>query len=86
MELSTSKSNHEMSKPAIKHSGLSSTFTGLYPNASEREVWQFRGIKYGVIPARFNQATLNEKFPEEYDATAYGYIVNVVTPRVLPGS
>lgn len=61
-----------MSKPKIAHPGLSSTFTGVYPNPSDNEIWQFRGIKFGVIPARFNQSILNEKFAEQYDATTYG--------------
>jgi hypothetical protein len=61
-----------MSKPTIKHPGLSSTFTGIFPKPSDEEVWAFLGIKFGVIPARFNQAVLNEEFPAEYDATTYG--------------
>ncbi|KAH7327085.1 Alpha/Beta hydrolase protein [Rhexocercosporidium sp. MPI-PUGE-AT-0058] len=34
-------------------------------------IWQFRGIEYGTIPARFQQAVLRERFPSTFSATIY---------------
>ncbi|KAM3068038.1 hypothetical protein ACMFMG_011086 [Clarireedia jacksonii] len=59
-----------MSSPQVTHPSLRTTFRGLYPK--NKTVAQFRGIKYGNIPARFIQATLKEEFTENYDAINYG--------------
>jgi len=64
----------KLNQPLIKHQKLNTTFHGIRHSESlpGREIWQFRGIKYGNIPGRFKQATLNEKFEKFVDATRYG--------------
>ncbi|KAA8572120.1 hypothetical protein EYC84_002040 [Monilinia fructicola] len=55
-------------------------FRGITHNESSHDVyeddaismWQFRGIKYGKIPARFMQAELNEEFENFTDYYHYG--------------
>jgi hypothetical protein len=66
----------EPTSPTIRHKLLSTTFTGLersFFNTGGSNVWQFKGIKYGTIPARFYQASMNEKFPPNSSATSFGY-------------
>jgi hypothetical protein len=64
----------KLNEPLVKHEKLKTTFHGIRHSESLpiREIWQFRGIKYANIPARFKQATLNESFAEFVDATRYG--------------
>jgi hypothetical protein len=65
----------EPTGPTIRHETLSTFFTGLernFFNTGGSNVWQFKGIKYGTIPARFYQASMNEKFPTISNATSYG--------------
>ncbi|KAE9368039.1 alpha/beta-hydrolase [Stipitochalara longipes BDJ] len=65
----------EILKPIIDHPKLSTSFKGIHHSisSSEQQVWQFRGIKYANVSARFEQSTLNETFPAPiYDATTYG--------------
>ncbi|TVY65719.1 Lipase, partial [Lachnellula suecica] len=50
------------------------------------DVWQFKGIKYGSIPARFRQAVINETFPAVSDATSFGpKCPQVIAPFRLEG-
>ena len=68
----------EVPNPIIDHPKLSASFKGIRHSGSspEQQVWQFRGIKYGNISARFQQSTLNEAFSAPvYDATKYGYVL-----------
>ncbi|PMD40957.1 alpha/beta-hydrolase [Hyaloscypha variabilis F] len=65
----------EILNPIIDHPKLSTSFRGIRHSISspEQQVWQFRGIKYANVPARFSQSTLNETFPTPiYDAITYG--------------
>ncbi|KAL2060719.1 hypothetical protein VTL71DRAFT_9360 [Oculimacula yallundae] len=58
----------------VTHPALSCSFKGLEKSFFETggaTVWQFRGIEYGTIPARFQQAILNEKFPPSFNGTFY---------------
>jgi hypothetical protein len=67
----------EVLYPIIDHPKLSTSFKGLRHSISspEQPVWQFRGIKYGNVSARFQQSSLNDAFsPSVYDATTYGYV------------
>ncbi|KAG0647699.1 Lipase 1 [Hyphodiscus hymeniophilus] len=71
--------------PSIYHEELSTTFNGIRHSASssEAEVWQFRGIKYGNIPARFRQSVLNTSFPNSCDTSAYGpQCPQAIAPRL----
>ncbi|PVH83945.1 alpha/beta-hydrolase [Cadophora sp. DSE1049] len=67
-----------MSDPApvvVIHPALSTSFHGLgkvFFDSGATPVWQFRGIKYGKILARFQQAVLNSKFPLSHNSTTYG--------------
>lgn len=69
----------KMSEPApvlVAHPALSCVFQGIsksFFNTGGTDVWQFRGIEYGTIPARFEQAVLNEHFPSTFNATLYRY-------------
>jgi carboxylesterase type B len=66
----------EVRNPIIDHPKLFTSFKGISHSisSSEQEVWQFRGIKYASITARFQQSTLNETFSAPVcDATTYGY-------------
>jgi hypothetical protein len=70
-------SGSEVLYPIIDHPNLSTSFKGLRHSISspEQQVWQFRGIKYGNVSARFQQSTLNEAFLSSvYDATTYGHV------------
>jgi hypothetical protein len=61
---------------------LSTAFNGVareFTTPGSPSVWQFRGIKYGNIPARFMQATLNESFPNVLDTTNYGCLFQIHT-------
>jgi hypothetical protein len=66
----------EIRNPIVDHPKLSTLFKGVRHSisTSEQDVWQFRGIKYGNVSARFQQSALNEAFAAPiYDATTYGY-------------
>ncbi|KAF7863066.1 hypothetical protein EAF04_007149 [Stromatinia cepivora] len=66
--------------PIIDHPSLSTVFFGnAYSDSSGTEynetalsIWQFNGIKYGKIPARFMQAELNEEFEDITECYHYG--------------
>jgi hypothetical protein len=61
--------------PEIYHPRLKTTFRGIQHPLSSVEclVAQFRGIKYGIIPARFKQSVLNDDYPDIYDASEHGF-------------
>lgn len=77
--------NHipRVTNPIVDHLTLKTVFRGITHNESSHDVyeddaismWQFRGIKYGKIPARFMQAELNEEFENFTDYYHYGYII-----------
>ncbi|KAH6720641.1 Alpha/Beta hydrolase protein [Leptodontidium sp. MPI-SDFR-AT-0119] len=77
-----------MSEPApvlVAHPALSCVFQGIsksFFNTGGTDVWQFRGIEYGTIPARFQQAVLNEHFPSTFNATLY----RQKCPQVVTGT
>ncbi|CAD6447384.1 ffdbc64b-3cd6-4d6d-850f-379d78cce0a6 [Sclerotinia trifoliorum] len=66
--------------PIIDHSSLGTVLFGnAYGDSSATEykeialsIWQFSGIKYGKIPARFMQAELNEEFEDMTECYHYG--------------
>ncbi|RDW85327.1 hypothetical protein BP6252_02917 [Coleophoma cylindrospora] len=62
------------SEVTLLHRQLSTTFKGVkHPfSSSDLPIAQFRGIKYGAISARFKQASLVDRYPEHYNATAHG--------------
>lgn len=72
-----------MSHPIVDHPALNAVFFGSgYDESWKTEhgekplsIWQFKGIKYGKIPARFMQAELNEEFEDIAEAYHYGYII-----------
>jgi hypothetical protein len=68
--------------PTVYHNGLKTTFHRVPRRLSDPvqwTVWQFRGIKHGNIPARFLQASMNERFQLTTDATKFGY----ACPKIL---
>lgn len=73
----------------VRHPLLSTSFHGLereFFDSGATPVWQFRGIKYGTIPARFQQAILNDQFPQSHNSTIFGpKCPQTVTPSRLEG-
>jgi hypothetical protein len=52
------------------------TLTGVKSTIHDVEINQYRGIKYGIIPGRFQRARLNklggEGMGKEVDCSAFG--------------
>ena len=70
-----------ITSPIVSHPALNTVFFGNRHAASwtteddnnSISIWQFRGINYGNISARFMQAELNEKFEEMTECYHHGY-------------
>lgn len=62
--------------PIVNHHTLQTTFHGLvHPISSpEAPIYQFRGIKYASVPARFRKSKLYTSYPIVTDATKFGPI------------
>ncbi|KAI9649486.1 hypothetical protein NHQ30_002062 [Ciborinia camelliae] len=69
-----------VTNPIVDHPNLNTVFFGINHDESSGTVYddniisirQFRGIKYGKIPARFTQAELNEEFNVVTECYDYG--------------
>ncbi|PBK80557.1 alpha/beta-hydrolase [Armillaria gallica] len=66
----------KVSVPQVHHIPLQTTFHGVVHSIStpEAQVFQYRGIKYASIPARFRQSKLFTSYKSSTDATKYGPI------------
>lgn len=64
-----------MTEPLIHSESLDATFKGIQRKVDNVTVNQFLGIKYGVIPARFEKAVpLDSLEGAVVDATKFGYV------------
>jgi hypothetical protein len=61
-----------MATPEIQHLALNATFKGIRRDDQNVPVYQFLGIKYGSIPARFEMAEPMRNFGGVVDASKYG--------------
>jgi hypothetical protein len=62
-----------MAAPQVQHQRLQALITGVRRDFNGVEVDQFRGIKYAIIPARFERAQPVRGPMGIVDATKYGY-------------
>ncbi|KAJ6148669.1 hypothetical protein N7497_010651 [Penicillium chrysogenum] len=61
-----------MATPEIQHLALNATFKGIRRDDQNVPVYQFLGIKYASIPARFELAEPMRNFDRVVDASKYG--------------
>jgi carboxylesterase type B len=62
--------------PKLHHLGLETTFCGIehYLSSTSSPIYQFLGLKYATIPARFRQSHLCSSYPDITDASHHGPI------------
>lgn len=62
--------------PKLRHLGLETTFCGIEHciSSTTSPIYQFLGIKYATIPARFRQSHLCSSYPVITDASHHGPI------------
>ena len=63
--------------PVVQHGSLETSFQGVnhLHGVVPEPVSQYRGIKYGIVPARFRRSRLNKSYPSTCDATQHGYAI-----------